>query len=117
MNKKTIVTIACCALIAPLAFAKDIKHKKHTTGYIEQGVTVTGASITMIEAGAAASYQPPRTLVVNYTGPGRYILEDRASVLNSNGEVAQFPVKPGTPVRVYFTNTDGVKTIDRIVVD
>ena len=117
MNKKTIVTIACCALIAPLAFAKDTKQKKHTTGYIEQGVTVTGASVTTIEAGAAASYQPRGTLVVNYTGPGRYILEDGASVLRSNGQLVQLPVSPGTPVRVYFTSTDGVKTIDRVVVD
>ncbi len=117
MNKKTIVTIACCALIAPLAFAKDTKNKKHTASYVEQGVTVTGASITTIEAGKAASYQPQGTLVVNYTGPGRYVLEDRANVLSSNGQLAQFPVSPGTPVRVYFTSTDGVKTIDRIIVD
>jgi hypothetical protein len=117
MNKKTIVTIACCALIAPLAIAKETKQKRHTTGYIEQGVTVTGASVTTIEAGAAASYQPRGSLVVNYTGAGRYVLEDRASVLSSNGQVAQLPVKPGTPVRVYFTNTDGIKTIDRVVVD
>jgi hypothetical protein len=117
MIKKTIATIACCALIAPLAFAKDTKHKKHTMGYIEQGVTVTGASTTTIQAGAAASYQPSGMLVVNYTGPGRYILENRASVLSSNGEVAQLPVRPGTPVRVYFTNIDGAKTIDRIVLD
>ena len=117
MIKKTIVTIACCALIAPLAFAKDTKHKKTTVGYIEQGVTVTGPSTTTIEAGAAASYQPRGMLIVNYTGPGRYVLEDRASVLSTNGEVARFPVKPGTPVRVYFTNIDGVKTIDRVVVD
>jgi hypothetical protein len=117
MNKKTIVTIACCALIAPLAIAKETKQKKHTTGYIEQGVTVTGASVTTIEAGAAASYQPRGSLVVNYTGAGRYVLEDRASVQSSNGQVAQLPVKPGTPVRVYFTNTDGIKTIDRVVVD
>jgi hypothetical protein len=117
MIKKIIVTIACCAVIAPLAFAKDTKNKKHTTGYLEQGVTVTGASITTIQAGAAASYQPSGMLVVNYTGPGRYILENRASVLSSNGEVARLPVRPGTPVRVYFTNIDGVKTIDRVVLD
>jgi hypothetical protein len=117
MNKTTIVTIACCALIAPLAFAKDTKNKKHTASYMEQGVTVTGASLTTSEAGKAASYQPRNTLVVNYTGPGRYVLEDRASVLSSNGQVAQFPVSPGTPVRVYFNNTNGVRTIDRIVVD
>lgn len=117
MNQKTILTIACCALLAPLAFANDTKSKKHNTGYTEQGVTVTGASITTIEAGAAASYQPRGTLVVNYTGSGRYILEDGASVVSSNGQVAQFPVAPGTPVRVYFTNTDGIRTIDRIVVD
>ena len=117
MNKKTIVTIACCALIAPLAFAKDTKNNKNTTGSTDQGVTVTGASITTIETGAAASYQPAGMLVVNYTGPGRYILEGGASILKTNGEVARFPVKPGTPVLVYFTNTGGVKAIDRVVVD
>ena len=117
MNTKTIVTIACCALIAPLAFGKETKHNKQTTGNADQGVTVTGATITTIEVGATASYQPHHTLVVNYAGSGHYVLEDGASVLSSNGEAARFPVKPGTPIRVYFTNTDGVKTIDRLVVD
>jgi len=116
MIMKTFITMACCALIAPLAFAKDNKNTKQT-GYTEQGVTVTGASITTIETGAAASYQPAGMLVVNYTGPGRYILEGGASILKTNGEVARFPVKPGTPVLVYFTNTGGVKAIDRVVVD
>ena len=117
MNKKTIITIACCALIAPLAFAKETKQKKHTAAYSEQGVTVTGASVITIEAGAAASYQPRGMLVVNYTGPSHYVLENRASLLNSSGQVAQLPITPGTPVRVYFSNTDGVRTIDRIIVD
>lgn len=117
MNTKTIISIACCALIAPLAFAKETKHKKYSVSSVEQGVTVTGPSITTMEEGAAASYQPRGTLVVNYSGPGRYILEDRTSVLSRNGQVAQFPVTPGTPVRVYFTSADGIKTIDRIVVD
>ena len=117
MNTKTIVSIACCALIAPLAFAKETKHTKQSTSSAEQGVTVTGASITTMEAGAAASYQPRHTLVVNYTGPGRYVLQDRTSLLSRSGQVAQLPVTPGTPIRVYFTSADGIKTIDRIVVD
>ena len=117
MNKKTIVTIACCALVAPLAFAKETKHAKPSTAYTEQGITVTGAGITTIEAGAAASYQPRGILVVNYNGPGRYVLENRGSVLSRNGELAQLPIQPGTPVRVYFTTTNGIKTVDRVVVD
>ena len=59
--KKAIVTLACCALIAPLAFAQ---HQKQTTTTTES-VTVTGTVIKMTtEEGAAASYQPTKTLVV-----------------------------------------------------
>src|SRR5690349_13825489 len=106
--KKTIVSVACCALVAPLALAKDIKPKKRTMGYVEPGVTVTGRSVTSIETGLAANYQPAGTLVVSQDGPGRYILDDRSNVFNRKGEVVQGAVKPGTPVLVYFITTDGV---------
>ena len=58
--KKTIVGMACCALITPLAFAKEIKQKKLTNAYIEQGVTVTGSTVTTVEGGTAASHQPAK---------------------------------------------------------
>ena len=68
--KKTIVTVAC-TLIALLAFAQPgSKGTKTTT----EQITVTGTIIpSAIEDGAAASYQPAKTLVVredNSNNPG-----------------------------------------------
>ena len=60
--KITIVTLGCL-LLAQLAFAQPSStNKKQTT---TEPVTVTGAIIKMTtEEGAAASYQPIRTLVI-----------------------------------------------------
>ena len=74
MMKKIIVTVAC-TLIALLAFAQPgSKGTKVTT----EPITVTGTVIpSAIEEGAAASYQPAKTLVVRADGsnnPGRYVL-------------------------------------------
>ena len=56
---KTFVTLACCALVAPLAFGQTRSHHKGTTNTtVEQTVTVTGTIITASEDGAAANYQP-----------------------------------------------------------
>src|SRR5438046_5927910 len=62
--KKIIVTLACCALIAPLAFAQTRStHKKQKTT-TEEPITVTGKIIqTTTQEGAAANYQPVKTLV------------------------------------------------------
>src|SRR5438128_957807 len=73
--KKTIVTLACL-LVAPLAFAQTSStHKRQTT---TEPITVTGTIIKMTtEDGAAASYQPHKTLVVREdksSSPGRYVL-------------------------------------------
>jgi hypothetical protein len=118
--KKAIVSIACCALIAPLAFAKESKQKKHITTATENGVTVTGTNVTTVEEGAAASYQPAKTLIVRQHGStdtGRYVLNGRGHVVNKEGEVIRTAIKAGTHVRVYFASTGGVRTIDRVVVD
>ena len=120
MIKNAIVSIACCALITPLAFAKESKQKKLTNAYVEQGVTVTGTTITTVEGGTAASHQPAKTLVVNQNDPkdpNRYVLSGRGHVVNKNGEVVRTAINPGTRVHVYFASTGGVKTIDRVVVD
>jgi hypothetical protein len=121
MIKKTIVSIACCALITPLAFAKETKQKKRTLGFVEQGVTVTGTTITTIEGGTAANYQPAKTLVIYQSDPkrdpNRYVLEGRGHVLNTKGEVIRTAVRPGAHVRVVYAKTGGVKTIDHVVVD
>ena len=48
--KTTIIGIACCALVAPLAFGKDSQ-----TVTFEKGVTVAGAApVTTVERGEAA---------------------------------------------------------------
>ena len=120
MIKKTIVSIACCALMAPLAFAKDSKQKKLTNAYVEQGVTVTGTTITTVEGGTAASHQPAKTLLVNQNDPkdpNRYVLNGHGHIVNRNGEAVRTAINPGTRVHVYFASAGGVKTIDHVVVD
>jgi hypothetical protein len=115
--KRTIVTLAC-SLIAPLAFAQPsaTKNKQTTT----EQITVTGAVIKMTaQEGAAASYQPLRTLVVREDGsnsPGRYVLNAPGHVLDKAGKVVQTSIKPGTRVRVYYANTGDLRMIDHVVV-
>jgi hypothetical protein len=118
MIKKTIITIACCALIAPLAFGQSSKQKSKTTS--EQGVTVTGTLITAVEEGSATSYQPPKTLVVREdrsNETGHYVLNGPGHVVNKKGEIITTAVKPGAHVHIFFASTNGVRTIDHVVVD
>lgn len=116
--KKIIVTLACCALIAPLAFGQTHKRQTATT---EEPITVTGTIMkTTTEDGAAASYQPVKTLVVREdrsNNPGSYVLNGSGHVVNKRGEVVQTAIKPGTHVRVYYVSTGDSRMIDHIVVD
>jgi tRNA splicing endonuclease len=114
--KRTIVTLGCL-LLAPLAFTQpNSTNKKQTT---TEPVTVTGAVIKMTtEEGAAASYQPIRTLVIredNSKNAERYVLSGRGHVLNKAGQVVQTAIKPGARVRVYYANTSDLRTIDHVV--
>ena len=59
MMKKTSVTIAC-TLIALVAFAQPGSNDTKTT----EQITVTGTIPSAIEDGAAANYQPAKTLVI-----------------------------------------------------
>ena len=116
MNK-TIVTLAC-VLIAPLAFAQTSStHKRQTT---TEPITVTGTIIKMTtEEGAAASYQPFKTLVVREdrsNNPGRDVLNGPGHVVNKAGNVVQTAIKPGTRVRVYYINTGDLRMVDRVVI-
>ena len=114
ITKTVIISIACCALIAPLAFGQG----SQTVAVIEKGVTVTGTSpTTTVEGGEAASYQPPKTLVIRNEGGGQYVLDGPGHVFNSKGEVVQTALRPGTHVHVYFAKNAGVKTVDHVVVD
>jgi hypothetical protein len=114
--KRTIVTLGCL-LLAPLAFAQpNSTNKKQTT---TEPVTVTGAIIKMTtEEGAAASYQPIRTLVIredNSQNAARYVVNGPGRVLNKAGQVVQTAIKPGARVLVYYANTSDLRTIDHVV--
>src|SRR6266436_243917 len=107
MIKKTIVILACGALIAPVAFAQ-------TRSTHERQATMT------TEEGSAAKYQPVKTLVVlqdRSNTPGSYVLNGPGHVVNKNGEVIRTAIKPGSRVRVYYANMGDLRMVDRVVVD
>jgi len=118
MIEKTVIILACGALIAPVAFAKTHStHKRQTTTAIEQPITVTGAIITAPEEGLAASYQPFKTLVVSKDTPGSYVLNGPGHVVNNNGEVIRTGIKPGAHLRVYYAHMGDLRVVDHVVVD
>lgn len=121
MIKKTIVILACGALIAPVAFAQPRSTQdQQTTTAIEQPITVTGTTVTAIHEGSAANYQPIKTLVVREdrsNSPGTYVLNGAGHVLNRYGEVIQTAIKPGTRVRVFYVNMGDLRMVDHVVVD
>ena len=114
---KTVIVTFACLLLAPLAFAQPSStNKKQTT---TEPVTVTGTIIKMTaEDGAAASYQPLKTLVIredNAKNPARYVLDGRGHVLNKSGQLVQTAIKPGARVRVYYAHTSDFRAIDHVV--
>jgi hypothetical protein len=117
--KKIIVTLGCL-VIAPLAFAQPNSTDKKQGATTTEPIEVTGSMIrTMIAEGAAASYQPRKTLVVrqdNANDPSRYVLNGRGHVVNKAGEIVQTTIKPGTRVRVYYANMGDLRMIDHVVV-
>ena len=117
--KKTIVMLACGALFAPLALAQTRSTSTKQTAIITEPITVTGKIITATEEGAAASYQPVRTLVVREdrsNRPNKYVLEGRGHVVDKTGAIVQTAVKPGTRIRVYYANRGDQRLIDHVVV-
>ena len=117
--KKVIVTLGCL-VIAPLAFAQPNSTDKKQGATTTEPIEVTGTMIrTMIAEGAAASYQPVKTLVVRADGsknPGRYVLNGPGHVVNKLGEIIQTGIKPGARVRVYYANMGDLRMIDHVVV-
>jgi hypothetical protein len=72
----------------------------------------------MSEEGAAASYQPVKTLVIrgdNSKDAARYVLNGRGHVFNKAGQLVQTAIKPGARVRVYYANSTDLRTIDHVV--
>jgi hypothetical protein len=119
--KKTIVTLACCALLAPLAFAQTGSKGTRQGITTTEPITVTGTIIKMTtEEGAAANYQPFKTLIVREdrsNAPGSYVLKGPGHVVNKNGEVIKTAIKPGTHVRVYYVNMGDSRVVDHVVVE
>ena len=120
--KKMVVTLAC-VLIVPLAFAQTSSTGKGQKGQgstTAETVTVTGTIVKMTtEEGAAASYQPTKTLVVredSSNAPGTYVLKGPGHVVDKAGKVIQTAIKPGARVRVYYINEGDSRMIDRVVV-
>lgn len=117
--KKIIVTLGCM-LIAPLAFAQPGSTDKKQGTTTTEPIKVTGAIVRATsEEGAAASYQPFKTLVVredNANDPVRYVLNGPGHVVNKAGEIVQTPIKPGTRVRVYYADVGDSRMIDHVVV-
>ena len=118
--KKIIVTLVCL-LIAPLAFAQTSSKGKRHGPTTAEPITVTGRIITTTtDEGAAASYQPIKTLVVLVDGsnnPRRYVLNGTGHVMNRAGEVVQTAIRPGSRVRVHYINTGDSRMVDHVVVD
>jgi hypothetical protein len=119
--KKTIVTLACCALLAPLAFAQTGSKGTRQGITTAERITVTGTIIKMTtEEGAAANYQPIKTLVVREdrsNAPGSYVLKGPGHVVNKNGELIKTAIKPGTHVRIYYVNMGDSRVVDHVVVE
>ncbi len=112
--KKLILSIACCAFMAPLAFGDGLQMGFLTTS----GITVKATQpITAVEGGEVARYQPANTLVVNGQGSGQFVLQGPGHVFNSRGERVGGRIAPGTRVQIYFARNGGVKTIDHVVVN
>jgi hypothetical protein len=116
--KKTIVTLAC-ALIAPLAFAQTSSKGTQQGTTTAESITVTGTIVTpTTEEGAAASYQPFKTLVVLVDGSNRRsVLNGTGYIVNKAGQAVHTPIKPGSHVRVYYMNTGDSRVVDHVVVE
>lgn len=114
--KKVIITLVC-TLTAALAFAQPSSTQKRQT--TTEPVTVTGTIIKMTaEDGAAASYQPLKTLVIredSSTSAARYVLNGHGHVLDKTGQVVQTAIKPGARVRVYYAHTGDLRAVDHVV--
>ena len=103
---------------APLAFAQTSStDKRQATTTVP--ITVTGTIIPTPEEGAAAAYQPAKTLVVREDSsnhPGRYVLNGPGHVVDKSGRAVQTAIKPGTRVLVYYISTGDLHMVDHVVV-
>jgi hypothetical protein len=111
MVRKLIVAFACVLMISP-AFAQTTTTTTITT---TERVTVTG-TLMRFEEGTAANYQPARTLVVrtDKANQERFELYGNGLVYDKLGRIVTGPIKPGTRVRIFYTDTGSMRTVDRV---
>ena len=107
--RKLLIALAC-VLVAAAAFAQTT-----TTTTTTERVTVSGTLIG-VEEGTAANYQPARTLVVrtDKTNPERFDLYGNGLVYDKLGRVVTGQIKPGTRLRVFYTNTGRARVVDHV---
>ena len=116
MMKKTINTLACCALIVPSAFAQT---RATTT---EQKTTTQPTTTTETASGTVTTtYEPGKIIVVgSETAPDTfsYILDKTVRYVNEAGkEIDEHLIKPGTRIHVYYHGTGEARVVNRVVVD
>src|SRR5947207_15218246 len=112
---KTIILTLGCVLIALLAFAQPGATDKKQGTTTTEPVQVTGTIIrTTTGEGAAASYQPGKTLVIredssNY--PARYALNGRGIIMNKTRQIIKAPLRPATRIQDYYEDMADLRTI------
>jgi hypothetical protein len=109
---KNVTVALACVLIASLAFAQTTTTTTTTT---TERVTVTGTFIG-VEEGTAANYQPAKTLVIrtDKANPERFELYGSGVVYDKSGRVVTGQIRPGTRVRVFYTNTGSMRIVDHV---
>ena len=111
MARKLIIALACVLMSWP-AFAQTTTTTTTTT---TERVTVTGTFLG-VEEGTAANYQPAKTLVVrtDKANPERFELYGSGAVYDKVGRLVTGPIKPGTRVRVFYTNMGSMRVVDHV---
>jgi hypothetical protein len=110
--KETINILACCALIAPSAFAQTrttATEQKTTT----QPTTTTETDSAMV----TTTYEPGKIIVVGSESGHdtfSYALDKSVRYVNETGrEIDEHLIKPGTRIHVYYDT----RVINRVVVE
>ena len=116
MMKKTINTLACCALIAPSAFAQT------RTTTTERKTTTQPTTRTETDSGmVTTTYEPGRIIVVgSESSPNTvsFALGKTVRYVNKAGrEIDAHLIKPGTRIHVYYGGTGETRLVNCVVVD
>jgi hypothetical protein len=110
MARKLIIALVCMLMSWP-AFAQTTTTTTTTT----ERVTVTGTFVG-VEEGTAANYQPARTLVVrtDKSDSERFELYGGGAVYDKVGRLVTGQIRPGTRVRVFYTNVGSMRVVDHV---